>query len=262
MTMTETGRFLSSAPNQTLEPKPAPEPEPEPELKPKCIALLSGGLDSTTAMAHMINKDIYQMEALSFSYHQRHDIELAHAQHIAEDVYKIPWRCISLGTLPQSEASALTGNKDVPKGRALESMGDEIPCTYVPGRNILFLAYAIGYAESVGAHDIVCGVNALDYSGYPDCRPEFIAAFTQAVNLGTKEGVKGHSYAIYTPLIHKTKAGIIAMGLRAGVDYGNTWSCYDPTSAGRPCGQCDSCLLRAKGFQEMNMHDPALSYSG
>jgi 7-cyano-7-deazaguanine synthase len=154
--------------------------------------------------------------------------------------------------------SALTADIAVPKGRTPGAMGEAIPITYVPARNMIFLSFAVAWAEALGSSDVFIGVNALDYSGYPDCRPEFIEAFTRAVALGTKAGVEGTTVlTIHTPLIHLTKAEIIREGTTLGVDYGLTFSCYDPTPEGRPCGGCDSCLLRAKGFQEAGLPDPA-----
>jgi 7-cyano-7-deazaguanine synthase len=223
----------------------------------KAVVLLSGGLDSTTALAIARNEG-YELYAMSFRYGQRHVIELQSAHRVAAamDVRK---HVIVDIDLRQFGGSALTDDISVPKGRDERAMSEGIPITYVPARNTVFLSFALAWAETLGSQDIFIGVNALDYSGYPDCRPEYIEAYVTMANLGTKAGVEGKQrLKIHTPLIHLTKADIIRRGLSLGVDYGLTSSCYDPSAEGRPCGQCDSCLLRAKGFAEAGASDPLL----
>jgi len=220
--------------------------------------LLSGGLDSATALA-IARADGFQAYALSFRYGQRHTIELEAARRVAEALGAVE-HVVAEIDLRVFGGSALTAEAAVPKGRSTAEMGDGIPITYVPARNTIFLAFALAWAETLEASDVFIGVNALDYSGYPDCRPEYVHAFEQMANLATKAGVEGRQHLhIHTPLIQLTKAQIIRRGLALGVDYGLTHSCYDPTPAGRPCGACDSCLLRAKGFAEAGVADPALT---
>ena len=221
------------------------------------VVLLSGGLDSTTALA--IAKDSgFRLYALSFRYGQRHAVELAAAQRVAEAM-DVCEHVIAEIDLRRFGGSALTADIDVPKTRDPAAMADGIPVTYVPARNTVFLAFALAWAEVLGASDIFIGVNALDYSGYPDCRPEYIAAFERMADLATAAGVEGRQQLkVHAPLIEMTKAEIIRRGHGLGVDYGLTWSCYDPTPDGRPCGGCDSCLLRAKGFAEAGLVDPLL----
>jgi len=219
------------------------------------VVLLSGGLDSTTTLA--ITKDLgYSVYAVSFRYGQRHSIELDAAETIAREaaVEQHVVVDIDLGRLG---GSALTADIDVPKNRSIAEMGDGIPSTYVPARNTIFLSYALAWAEVLGADDILIGVNALDYSGYPDCRPEYIAAYERMANLATKRAVEGQRLRIHAPLIGLSKAEIIQRGLELGVDYGLTRSCYDPSLTGEACGHCDSCLLRLKGFAENGIEDPA-----
>ena len=202
----------------------------------------------------------YELYALSFSYGQRHIYELEAARRVAASIGVASHRIAEID-LRVFGGSALTGDIDVPKGRTADEMGHGIPITYVPARNTIFLSFALAWAEVLGASDIFIGVNALDYSGYPDCRPEFIEAFEKMANLATKAGVEGRqALKIHTPLIALTKAQIIAKGIELGVDYGLTSSCYDPSRTGVPCGQCDSCLLRQKGFRENGIDDP-LTYS-
>ncbi len=221
----------------------------------RAVVLLSGGLDSATVLA-MAKAEGYELFALSFSYGQRHARELEAARRVAASIGVVQHR-IAQFDLRAFGGSALTADIEVPKGRALEEMAHGIPITYVPARNTIFLAFALAWAEVLGASDIFLGVNALDYSGYPDCRPEFIAAFEKMANLATKAGVEGRQQLrIHTPLIAMTKAQIVAKGRELGVDYGLTFSCYDPGPAGAPCGQCDSCLLREKGFRENGIEDP------
>jgi len=220
--------------------------------------LLSGGLDSATALA-IARAEGFQPYALSFRYGQRHKVELKAARRVAKALGAAEYK-IAKTDLRVFGGSALTADVAVPKGRSTGEMGEGIPITYVPARNTIFLAFALAWAETLEASDIFVGVNALDYSGYPDCRPEYIRAFEQMANLATKAGVEGRQHlVIHTPLIRLTKAQIIQRGLELGVDYGLTHSCYDPTPSGRPCGACDSCLLRAKGFAEAGVADPALT---
>jgi 7-cyano-7-deazaguanine synthase len=223
---------------------------------PRAVVLLSGGLDSATALA-IAQRDGYVAYALSFRYGQRHEVELEAARRIAERANVAEHAVVALD-LRQFGGSALTSDVPVPKGRSLEDMGAQIPVTYVPARNTIFLSVALAWAEVLGATDIFIGVNALDYSGYPDCRPEYIAAFEHMANLATRAGVEGHArLRIHTPLLHLSKREIIAEGLALGVDYSLTRSCYDPSPEGRACGACDSCLLRLRGFRENGLEDPA-----
>ena len=226
------------------------------DTQPKrAVVLLSGGLDSATVLA-IAKRQGYEPYALSFSYGQRHVYELQSAARVAASLGVAMHRVAAID-LRVFGGSALTGDIDVPKGRTADDMAHGIPITYVPARNTIFLSFALAWAEVLGASDIFIGVNALDYSGYPDCRPEFIEAFEKMANLATKAGVEGRqALQIHTPLISLTKAQIIARGLELGVDYALTSSCYDPSPAGQPCGQCDSCLLRQKGFRENGIADP------
>jgi 7-cyano-7-deazaguanine synthase len=221
----------------------------------KAVVLLSGGLDSATVLA-IARSQGYKPYALSFAYGQRHAIELEAASRVAAALGVEDHRIANID-LRVFGGSALTADIDVPKGRDAAEMSHGIPITYVPARNTIFLSFALAWAEVLGASDIFIGVNALDYSGYPDCRPEFIAAFETLANLATKAGVEGRqALRIHTPLIALTKAEIIRQGIELGVDYGLTSSCYDPSPTGQPCGQCDSCLLRRKGFRENGIEDP------
>lgn len=223
--------------------------------KKKAVVLLSGGLDSTTAL--WVAKDEgYAVHALSFRYGQRHLIELESARRVAESAGIEKHLTVEID-LRAIGGSALTDEIEVPKARSADEMSSGIPVTYVPARNTIFLSFALAWAEALGAEDIFIGVNALDYSGYPDCRPEYIAAFERMANLATKAGVEGKMrLKIHTPLIAMTKAEIIKKGLELGVDYSLTHSCYDPTPEGSACGKCDSCLLRLKGFAEAGARDP------
>ena len=216
---------------------------------------LSGGLDSTTVLA--IAKDQgYEPYALSFRYGQRHEIELEAARRVAEAA-SVARHVLCDIDLRVFGGSALTADVDVPKhGSADELTNDDVPITYVPARNTVFLSFALAYAETIDATDIFIGVSALDYSGYPDCRPEYIAAYEQMANLATRAGVEGNRLKIHTPLIELTKGQTVEIGTRLGVDYSLTSSCYDPDAEGHPCGHCDSCLLRLKGFAEVGMEDP------
>ena len=226
-------------------------------MKMKAVVLVSGGLDSTTCLA-IAREQNFNLYALTLNYGQRHDHELNSARMII-DFFNIHDHSIIDIDLAQFGGSALTDQIDVPKKRDFSDM-DEIPVTYVPARNTVFLSLALAWAEVLGSFDIFIGVNALDYSGYPDCRPEYISSFEKTANLATKAGVSGSSFKIHTPLIDMTKSEIIKVGLDLGVDYSLTSSCYDPDHEGNPCGLCDACYLRLKGFKETGITDP-LNYS-
>ena len=220
----------------------------------KAVCLLSGGLDSTTCLAYAL-RERFQCYALSFDYGQRHQVELEAASRVAAALGAAEHRVVRVD-LRAFGGSALTADIEVPKGRGRQEMGQGIPVTYVPARNTIFLAFALAWAEVLEASDIFIGVNAIDYSGYPDCRPEFIQAFERMANLATKAGVEGRTRTkIHTPLVHLSKAEIIRLGASLGVDFGMTHSCYDPGPGGRPCGACDACLLRRKGFEEAGIED-------
>ena len=224
----------------------------------RAVVLLSGGLDSATVLAIARSKG-YELYALSFSYGQRHIWELQAAARVAESIGVAKHRTATID-LRIFGGSALTDDIDVPKGRSNDAMSRGIPITYVPARNTIVLSFALAWAEVLGSSDIFIGVNALDYSGYPDCRPEFIEAFETMANLATKAGVEGRqALKIHTPLIAMSKAEIIQKGIELGVDYSLTSSCYDPSATGEPCGECDSCLLRKKGFSENGLEDPLQS---
>jgi len=221
----------------------------------RAVVLLSGGLDSATVLA-IARSEGYELYALSLSYGQRHIVELEAAKRVAKSIGVAGHRIAAID-LRVFGGSALTGDFVVPKGRTADEMGHGIPITYVPARNTIFLSFALAWAEVLGSSDIFIGVNALDYSGYPDCRPEFVEAFEKMANLATRAGVEGRqALRIHTPLIALTKAEIIRKGIDLGVEYGLTSSCYDPSAQGEPCGQCDSCLLRRKGFRENGIEDP------
>lgn len=221
----------------------------------KAIVLTSGGLDSTTILAIAASDD-YELFALTFDYGQRHRYELDAAKNIC-DVMAVKQQLVFPLDMRLLGGSALTDDIDVPKDRTDEEMNEKIPITYVPARNTIFLSIALGWAETLGAADIFIGVNAVDYSGYPDCRPEYIAEFIKLANLATKSGVeKTADWKIHTPLIEMSKSEIIRTGMELGVDYSLTHSCYDPLENGRSCGKCDSCLLRLKGFEEAGLVDP------
>lgn len=221
----------------------------------KAVCLLSGGLDSTTALA-IAQAEGFDVHALSFRYGQRHSVELDKAGAFARQ-RAVAEHIIVDFDLRMIGGSALTANIDVPKHDRISELGSGIPVTYVPARNTIFLSFALGWAEVLGAEDIFLGVNVLDYSGYPDCRPEYIEAFESLANLATKAGVEGRQkLKIHVPLMQMTKADIIRRGLGLDVDYAETSSCYDPGQNGKPCGRCDSCLLRAKGFEEVGVADP------
>jgi 7-cyano-7-deazaguanine synthase len=227
----------------------------------KAVVLLSGGIDSTTALA-VAKAEGFEPYALSFRYGQRHKVELESAARVAKAMGVTEYVVADID-LRRFGGSALTSDIAVPKDRSVDEMAQGIPITYVPARNTIFLSFALGWAEVLETNDIVIGVNALDYSGYPDCRPEYIAAYERMANLATKAGVEGRqALKIHTPLINLTKAEIIRKGTALGVDYALTSSCYDPGEDGRPCGQCDSCQLRAKGFAEAGIPDPLLTKFG
>ena len=225
--------------------------------RPKAVVLLSGGLDSTTILALALDQG-FDPHAMTFRYGQRHLFEVQAAKKVASH-YRIKHHAVMDIDLRQFGGSALTSDLSVPKHHSVEQMADGIPITYVPARNTIFLSFALAWAEVLGAQDIFTGVNALDYSGYPDCRPEYIAAFQSMANLATKSAVEGDRITIHTPLIEWTKAEIIQRGLDLRVDYGLTTSCYDPGDAGQACGQCDACLLRERGFAELGQTDPIRS---
>jgi len=223
--------------------------------EPRAVVLLSGGLDSTTTLA-IARDDGYACYCMSFQYGQRQSIELERAKKNSEKFGAKDHLVLTLG-LDAIGGSALTTDMEVPKNRAFEDMEKSIPQTYVPGRNTIFLAYAMAWAEVLGADNIFLGVNALDYSGYPDCRPEYLNAFEKMANLATRAGTEGkRSLVVHAPLLHLTKAEIILKGVSLGVDYGATHSCYDPDRDGTACGACDACRLRLKGFAEAGIKDP------
>jgi 7-cyano-7-deazaguanine synthase len=229
-------------------------------MNPRAVVLLSGGIDSTTtlAVARQRNFDCY---ALTFDYGQRHVAELEAARRVAQAVGAVAHEVVRID-LRAFGGSALTADLAVPKDRAAGEIGRGIPVTYVPARNTIFLSFALAWAEVLGAWDVFIGVNALDYSGYPDCRPEFIGAFERLANLATRAAVEGRGrLTVHTPLIHLTKADIIREGLALGVDYALTLSCYDPSAEGLSCGRCDACALRRKGFAEADVPDPT-RYAG
>jgi 7-cyano-7-deazaguanine synthase len=220
----------------------------------KAVCLLSGGLDSSTCLA-VARSEGYACYALSFDYGQRHRVELDAARRVAASLGAERHVVMKIG-LDAFGGSALTGDLAVPKGRSPAEMGNGIPVTYVPARNTVFLSFALAWAEVLETSDIFIGVNALDYSGYPDCRPEYIAAFERMANLATRAGVEGRTrIAIHAPLMQLTKADIVKLAHRLGLDFSLTHSCYDPGPEGRPCGQCDACLLRRKGFEEAGIAD-------
>ena len=221
----------------------------------KAVILLSGGLDSATCLA-IAKNDGYELHSLSFKYGQRHEFEIGTAKKLAKSI-GVENHIVMNINLREFGGSALTDNIEVPKNRDESDISSEIPITYVTARNTIFLSFALAFAETNESNDIFIGVNALDYSGYPDCRPEYIEAFQNMATLATKRSVEsGDSINIHTPLIHLTKAEIIKKGMGLGVDYSNTHSCYDPFESGDPCGECDACKLRLKGFQDNGLIDP------
>ena len=229
-------------------------PEPS-SARPRAVVLLSGGLDSAT-IAAIARADGFDVHALSFHYGQRHAVELQAAEAVAAHVGVVDHKVVPID-LRAFGGSALTADIDVPKGRDAETMAADIPVTYVPARNTIFLSFALAWAEGLESSDVFIGVNALDYSGYPDCRPEYIAAFQTMARLATKTGVEGATeLTIRTPLIDLTKAQIVQRGIELGIDYSITVSCYDADATGAACGECDSCALRRKGFAEAGVPDP------
>jgi 7-cyano-7-deazaguanine synthase len=221
---------------------------------PKAVVLLSGGMDSTTAAA-IAQRDGFEVHALSVRYGQRHAVELDAAMRVAERLGIQHHVVIDLD-LRAFGGSALTADHPVPKDTPIAEIGTRIPATYVPARNTIFLSLALAWAETLGAHDIYLGANALDYSGYPDCRPEYLEAFARMADLATRAGVEGARLTIHTPLLHLTKAQIVARGLELGLDYSLTSTCYDPAPDGAACGRCEACLLRLRGFEEAGVTDP------
>jgi len=223
--------------------------------KVKAVVLSSGGIDSTTAMAIALSEG-YEIYSLSFRYGQRHVLELEAAEKVGKALGIKTHLTLDID-MRMIGGSALTGDIEIPKGRSENEMQQGIPVTYVPARNTIFLSYALAWAEVLGSSDIFIGVNAVDYSGYPDCRPEYISAFENMANLATKAGIEGNTrIRIRTPLIHMTKGEIIKKGSELGIDYSMTHSCYDPSPHGKACGQCDSCILRKKGFEDAGVIDP------
>ncbi len=221
----------------------------------RAVCLVSGGLDSATCLA-WARRQGWDCYALSFDYGQRHRQELDAAARVAATIGAARHVTARID-LRQFGGSALTADIDVPKHQSVEEMGQGIPVTYVPARNTIFLSFALAWAETLGAGHVVIGVNAIDYSGYPDCRPEYIAAFERLANLATRAGVEGHTrLRVHTPLIELSKSGIVRLGVELGVDFSLTRSCYDPAADGRACGACDSCLLRLRGFAEAGLADP------
>jgi 7-cyano-7-deazaguanine synthase len=221
----------------------------------RAVVLVSGGLDSATVLA-LARADGFECHALSFDYGQRHRVELEAARKVARAA-GVAQHVVLQIDLRQFGGSALTSAAEVPKGRSMDQIGTGIPITYVPARNTIFLGFALGFAEVLDAFDIFIGANCLDYSGYPDCRPEFLAAFERLANLATKAGVEGRGqFRVHAPLLQSRKDEIIRRGLELGVDYGLTWSCYDPTPGGRACGECDSCRLRRDAFVRAGVTDP------
>ncbi len=223
------------------------------QIGKSCVVLVSGGLDSAVTLAMAVNLG-FRAHALTVRYGQRHAIETEASLKVCSHLKAVDHKLINLD-LRLFGGSALTDDLDVPKGN-LPLNADAIPCTYVPARNTIFLSLALSFAEALGAKDIFTGVSSVDYSGYPDCRPAFIEAFEKTANLGTRAADGGEKFNIHTPLIHMTKAETIQAGLKLGVHFSLTWTCYDPLSNGRPCLECESCLLRAKGFKEAGVEDP------
>lgn len=222
---------------------------------PKAVVLLSGGLDSATALA-IAKSEGFEVYTITFRYGQRHEVEVRAAQRVAEAQGAVDQIVVDID-LRRIGGSALTSSISVPKNRDIAEMSHGIPVTYVPARNTVFLSFALAWAEVLGANDIFIGVNALDYSGYPDCRPEYIEAYQRMANLATKAAIEdGRSIKIHAPLIHLSKAEIVRKGIELGVDYSITSSCYDPSPDGEACGRCDTCLLRIKGFTEAGLEDP------
>ena len=220
-----------------------------------CVALVSGGLDSAVALAMAIDSG-FSVRALTVDYGQRHLVEIESAKKVCEHLGVQEHKIVELD-LRAFDGSSLTGDMDVPKSTTVSQPG-QIPSTYVPARNTVLLSLALAFAESIGASDIFIGVSSVDYSGYPDCRPEFIDAFERAANKGTRAADSGDHITVHAPLIQMTKAQTVRAGLELGVDYAHTWTCYDPAPVSKPCGRCEACLLRARGFKEAGVADPLL----
>lgn len=230
--------------------------ENDPQTLRPAVVLLSGGLDSATTLA-IAKVEGFQPYALSFRYGQRHEVELEAARRVAKSIGVAKHTLLDINLAGFGGSALTSGEIDVPKGRSLQEMSHDIPVTYVPARNTIFLSFALAWAEVLGSTDIFIGVNALDYSGYPDCRPEYIKAFQDMANLATRAGVRDARLKIHAPLLSLTKTQIIRWGMNLGVDYALTVTCYDPGPTGLACGQCDACLLRLKGFAEIGISDPA-----
>lgn len=231
------------------------------QVSSKAVVLLSGGLDSSTILA-IARREGFEPYALTFRYGQRHEVEIQAARRMAERLGAAEHKILDID-LRLFGGSALTDEIEVPKGRSPDEIAEGIPLTYVPARNTIFLSYALAWAEVLESGDIFIGVNAIDFSGYPDCRPEYIKAFEEMANLATKAAVEGRQrIRIHTPLIDLSKAEIVQKGLELGVDFGSTSSCYDPAPSGEACGACDACMLRLRGFRESGLEDPARYQKG
>ena len=244
-------------PSNSLHPQRPSQPQAGGERPSKRgVVLLSGGLDSVTVLAHA-RQEGYEVTAVSFTYGQRHSRELEAARRQAE-IWKVAEHVVAQIDFGPIGGSALTTTAEVPKDRSADEIDHEVPITYVPARNAVFLSYALALAEARGTHHLFIGANAVDFSGYPDCRPAFLEAFEAMAQTATVAGMKGHRYHIHAPLLHLTKGEIVSLGTELGVDYGATWTCYDPAPSGAPWRRCDSCFLRAKGFEEADVPDPLL----
>jgi 7-cyano-7-deazaguanine synthase len=224
----------------------------------RAVVLLSGGLDSAVTLALAIERG-HEAHALTVRYGQRHALEVERAERIARRLGAASWRVVSVDLAALGGSALTDAGVAVPKNRPVDRIGEGIPPTYVPARNTLFLALALGWAEVLGARDLFIGANVVDFSGYPDCRPEFLGAFERLAGVGTRAGVEGRGVRVRAPLIDRTKAQIVLEARRLGVDLGLTLSCYDPAPGGRPCGRCDACLLRARGFREAGVEDPGVT---
>lgn len=254
--LTETGNWVLPGPDNADILRPCPEVD----MQKRAVVLLSGGLDSATCLAMAIDQG-FDPVAVSYNYDQRHRVELEAAMAIAHHYRLEDHLIFDVGMFRQIGGSALTDSIDVPKSRNLDEMTSHIPVTYVPARNTVFLSYALGVAEVTHASDLFIGVNALDYSGYPDCRPEYVEAFERMANLAVKPAVEGQRIRVRAPLIHKTKAEIVAIGRSLGVPFHLTHSCYAPTTDGAACGTCDACILRRDGFEGAGVPDPTVYVS-